>query len=103
MSYYDAESQTYTQGWDDLYFVMFWIVIITGARVAVMDYVFRPLARAGGVESKKTEIRFAEQGWLIVYYSVFWTLGMVRASLTIIESVLHFSMTLLLTSSVSYV
>jgi acyl-CoA-dependent ceramide synthase len=77
MSYYDASTQTYTQGWDDAYFVLFWIIVVTGVRVAVMDYLLMPLARLGGVESKKTEIRFAEQGWLVVYYSLFWTLGMV--------------------------
>jgi hypothetical protein len=103
MSYYDAETQTYTQGWDDIYFVVFWIVIITGARVAVMDYIFRPLARAGGVGSKKTEIRFAEQGWLIVYYSVFWTLGMVSASYPSAEFLLDCSMIMWLTSLVSHV
>jgi acyl-CoA-dependent ceramide synthase len=97
MSYYDAETQTYTQGWDDIYFVMFWVVIITGARVAVMDYVLRPLARAGGVGTKKTEIRFAEQGWLIVYYSVFWTLGMVSANHSTNQNLLYCSMNTWLT------
>jgi hypothetical protein len=78
MSYYHAEAQNYTQGWEDAYFVLFWIIVITGARVAVMDYMLKPIARFGGIRSKKTETRFAEQGWLVVYYSLFWTLGMVR-------------------------
>jgi very-long-chain ceramide synthase len=52
-------------------------VIFTGLRVATMDYVLDPLARSGGIKSKKGLDRFKEQGWLIVYYSGSWALGTV--------------------------
>lgn len=77
LSYYDPSTGLYMQGWDDLSLVTFWIVVFTGLRAGVMDYVLKPYARWGGVEKPKARVRFAEQAWLLLYYSVFWTLGMV--------------------------
>ena len=77
LSYYDSTTGRYTQGWDDLYFVMFWITVFIGLRVAIMDYVLMPLARASGIQKKKARVRFAEQAWLLLYSSIFWSLGMV--------------------------
>lgn len=78
LSYYDAASGKYTQGWDDFPFVFFGIIVFTALRAATMDYVLKPLARLGGIQKKKATVRFAEQGWLLVYCSIFWSLGMVR-------------------------
>jgi very-long-chain ceramide synthase len=77
MSYYDSETQQYGRGWDDMYFVFFWIVLLTGMRAAIMDYVLKPFAKWGGVESKKAVVRFTEQGWVFIYYVLSWSLGMV--------------------------
>jgi very-long-chain ceramide synthase len=77
LSYLDADTGLYNQGWDDFYFVALWICIFTGLRVAVMDYILMPLALMGGIKKKKTQVRFSEQAWLVVYYTVFWPLGMV--------------------------
>jgi very-long-chain ceramide synthase len=77
MSYPLPEANAYTRGTDDAYLVLFWIVLFTGLRAAVMDYVLKPFARWGGIHSTKGLIRFAEQGWLVVYDSAFWSLGMV--------------------------
>ncbi|KAF9640811.1 hypothetical protein BFW01_g12617 [Lasiodiplodia theobromae] len=76
LSYYDAASGKYTQGWDDFPFVFFGIIVFTALRAATMDYVLKPLARLGGIQKKKATVRFAEQGWLLVYCSIFWSLGM---------------------------
>lgn len=78
LSYYDAASGQYTQGWEDFHFVTFGIIVFTALRAATMDYVLKPLARMGGIQKKKATVRFAEQGWLLIYCSIFWTLGMVR-------------------------
>jgi acyl-CoA-dependent ceramide synthase len=78
MSYYDEAEDNYTQGFDDFNFVFFWLVIFTGLRVAIMEYVLRPCARAGGIMSKKGTTRFAEQAWMFLYYAASWSLGMVR-------------------------
>ena len=78
MSGYDPSNNTYVQTWDDAYYVFFWVVLITGARAATMDFVLKPFAEWGGIRTKKVRTRFAEQGWMFVYYSGFWSLGMVN-------------------------
>jgi len=78
MSYYNPQTGQYGCGTDDLPFVAFWAVIFTGARVLVMEYLLDPLARAGGIRTRKGLDRFKEQAWLIVYYTVSWSLGMVQ-------------------------
>lgn len=77
LSYYDPASDAYTQGWNDAPFVVFWIVVFTGMRVAVMDYFIKPLAKLGGIAKRKAIIRFQEQAWLLIYYAAFWILGIV--------------------------
>jgi acyl-CoA-dependent ceramide synthase len=77
MNYYSEKEGHYTQGIDDFYFVFTWLVIFTGLRVATMEYVLKPFARAGGIVSKKGMTRFAEQGWMFLYYGASWCLGMV--------------------------
>ncbi|KAG9206743.1 sphingosine N-acyltransferase lag1 [Epicoccum nigrum] len=76
MSYYNAETGMYGCGTDDLPYVIFWSVAFTGLRVAVMDYMLDPLARLGGIRTKKGLDRCKEQAWLIVYYTISWSLGM---------------------------
>ncbi|CAN9122936.1 unnamed protein product [Alternaria alternata] len=76
MSYYNPETDMYGCGTDDLPFVLLWTVIFTGVRVAVMEYMLDPLARLGGIRTKKGLDRFKEQAWLIVYYTASWSLGM---------------------------
>jgi acyl-CoA-dependent ceramide synthase len=77
MSYYNEKEGIYLQGPDDYYFAFFWLVIFTGLRVATMEYVLKPCARAGGIVSKKGMTRFAEQGWMFLCYAASWSLGMV--------------------------
>lgn len=78
LSYYNPDSGEYRAGWNDAWMVSYWIVVFTGLRAAVMDYILTPLAKKGGVKTARDLTRFAEQAWLLIYYSVFWTLGMVR-------------------------
>ncbi|KAL8824896.1 MAG: hypothetical protein Q9191_004749 [Dirinaria sp. TL-2023a] len=76
LSYYNPGSGKYTLGWDDLPLVFYWIVVFTGLRAAVMDYILEPLAFMAGIEKKKEKVRFAEQAWIFLYSSSFWSLGM---------------------------
>lgn len=77
LSYYNSSSGRYTIGWDDLPLVFYWIVVFTGLRAAVLDYILEPLAGMAGIDKKKDKVRFAEQAWIITYDSAFWSLGMV--------------------------
>lgn len=77
LSYYNPESGEYCSGWNDAWMVFFWIVVFTGLRASVMDYILVPLARFGGVRTTRNRTRFAEQAWLLIYCSIFFSLGMV--------------------------
>ncbi|KAF2107765.1 longevity-assurance protein-like protein [Lophiotrema nucula] len=76
MSYYNPNTQKYGCGTDDLYYVALWLVIFTGLRVVVMEYIFDPLARLGGLRGRKALVRFKEQAWLVCYCTCSWSLGM---------------------------
>lgn len=78
LSCYNPSSGKYTLGQDDLFMVTFWIVVLTGLRAAVMDYVLEPIAQASGIKKQKERVRFAEQAWIFIYYTVFFSLGLVR-------------------------
>lgn len=82
LSYYNPQSGEYTAGWDDAYMVVYWLVIFTGLRAGIMDFVLTPLAKLGGIKDRNDVTRFAEQAWLLIYCSVFWSLGMVGYSLS---------------------
>ena len=60
--------------------VAYWVIIFTGLRAAVMEWLLIPFACWGGVAKTKGKMRFAEQAWLFLYYTAFWTLGMVCSS-----------------------
>ncbi len=79
LSYYNPKTGEYCAGWNDAFTVFFWIVVFTGLRAAVIDYLLTPLANWAGVKTERDQTRFAEQAWLLLYYSVFWTLGAVRS------------------------
>ncbi|PFH55792.1 hypothetical protein XA68_17616 [Ophiocordyceps unilateralis] len=76
LSYYDASSAKYGVGFDDVYIIIFCILLFTGLRAATMEYVLVPFARLQGLTKRKALTRFSEQAWLFAYYSVFWSVGM---------------------------
>jgi acyl-CoA-dependent ceramide synthase len=77
LSYYDAASNSYVQGWDDVYFVFSAAVAFTGIRAIVIEWIIQPMARSAGLKRKQA-VRVAEQGWNAMYYSFIWGVGMVR-------------------------
>lgn len=58
--------------------VFHWIVLFSGLRAGVIDYVLTPLAQWGGIKKKKDLTRFSEQAWLLIYYTFFIPIGLVR-------------------------
>jgi very-long-chain ceramide synthase len=76
ISYFNPDTGNFALGWDDIWFVFYWIIVFTGARCMVMDYVLSPLAQWGGIKKKKAKIRFAEQAWIMLYCCLFWGIGM---------------------------
>jgi very-long-chain ceramide synthase len=76
ISYYNPRTGTFALGWDDIFFVFYWIIVFTGMRCAIMDYILTPVAAWAGIEKKKARVRFAEQAWILIYYTGFWSTGM---------------------------
>ena len=77
LSYLNMDTQKYGAGWDDAYFVMFWVIAFFGIRVTVMEYILFPLADLGGLRSKNLKIKFVEQAWVLVYDTATCSLGFV--------------------------
>ena len=80
LSYYNQETGKYALGPNDMWLVVYWIVVFTALRAVTMEYILMPLSRKAGVRKVRDQARFCEQAWLLIYYSVFWTLGMVGHS-----------------------
>jgi len=78
LSYYDSATNSYVQGWDDVYFVVSGALALTAVRAIVIEWILHPLARCAGLR-RKASVRLAEQGWLALYYSFIWSVGLVRA------------------------
>jgi len=76
ISYFNPATGKFALGWDDIFFVLYWIVVFTGLRCAVMEYVLAPFAAACGINKKKAKIRFAEQAWILLYPTMCWSTGM---------------------------
>lgn len=75
ISYYNPTTGTFALGWDDIFFVFYWIIVFTGLRCAVMDYVLIPLASPLGLKRRKPKVRFAEQAWTVIYYTISFSTG----------------------------
>ncbi len=77
LSYYDVSTKLYNKGLADVCYVFMWVVSLTFLRASLIDWVFVPLARNGGVTSKKSLMRISEQAWMFTYFLVAWTVEMV--------------------------
>ena len=75
ISYYNPSTGNFALGWDDIFFVFYWIIVFTGARCAIMDYILSPLAVLLGITKKKAKVRFAEQAWIVLYSGLFCSVG----------------------------
>lgn len=82
---YQVESlNQYDKGYNDWFFIAFWVVAFTFLRVAAMKLLFRPTAQLFNIKSFSKRERFAEQGWSFTYYIVFWSYGMVNTQFKVI-------------------
>ena len=80
LAYYDASTESYGRGRDDIYYVVFWVLIFTGVRALVMQEILSPFACWAGIRKKKARVRFSEQAWLLIYYTCSWSVGVVSLS-----------------------
>lgn len=81
LSYYNEKTGDYALGRDDALFVCFWIILLTGLRAGVIDYILIPVAAWAGIDKQKEKVRFAEQAWLLCHHGTSWACGMVSLRL----------------------
>jgi acyl-CoA-dependent ceramide synthase len=77
LSYLDPTTGLYLKGPDDVFVVVFWVLVWILLRAVLMRWLWSPLARWSGIRRESQVGRFAEQGWSVAYYTVFWSLGFV--------------------------
>lgn len=82
VSHYNPTTDRYAKGYDDGYLVAFWIIAFTFLRSFALEHIFTPLAKRGGIKSKKGIVRFTEQAWMMVYYTTSTALGIVGSRST---------------------
>ena len=80
----DTTPGNYGNGFDDAYLIAYCLVVLTGLRAGVMEYVLAPFAKWHGLSRKKHITRFAEQGWLSIYASLSWGLGLVSDTFCVV-------------------
>ncbi len=83
LSYYNRDTERYALGPDDSLFVCFCIILLTGLRAGVIDYILIPLAAWGGIQKQKAKVRYAEQAWLLCHHGTSWFCGMVSRTNTL--------------------
>lgn len=76
LSYLNPVNGLYLKGNDDIYFVIFAVLVWLTLRELCIKYFWTPIGRLLGLESNSTKlIKFAQQGWNLIYYAVFWSIG----------------------------
>ncbi|KAF7716659.1 Uncharacterized protein PECH_008230 [Penicillium ucsense] len=75
LSYHDPATNTYVQGWNDIYFVFSATLALTAVRAIVIEWILQPVGRSLGLK-RKAALRLAEQGWQVLYYGFIWAVGL---------------------------
>ncbi|KAJ5665654.1 uncharacterized protein N7477_008102 [Penicillium maclennaniae] len=75
LSYYDAATNSYVQGWNDVYFVVSAVLALIAIRAIAIEWILQPLARRAGLK-RKGAVRLAEQGSQALYYGFIWGVGL---------------------------
>ncbi|KZW04214.1 longevity assurance proteins LAG1/LAC1 [Exidia glandulosa HHB12029] len=71
-----ADGLFYRKGYNDLWFIAYWVIVMSFIRLFWTVYVFHPLARHYGIHNEGKVIRFGEQGYAVVYFTVMGSFGL---------------------------
>lgn len=66
----------YRKGYNDLFFLAYWVICFSFIRLFWTVYVFHPMARYFGIRSEGKIFRFGEQGYAVVYFTAMGSLGL---------------------------
>lgn len=76
LPYYDPLTGKYSHGFNDIYYVAAFTIVLTAMWATAVHWVLEPMALQMGL-SKGNARRFAEQAWMGIYYLSMWILGLV--------------------------
>lgn len=76
LQYHDVTGP-FLQGFNDIYFVLGWVVLLTAIRATIIASTYQLITWLNLV-SGKARVRFSEQSWLLFYDGISFSLGMVR-------------------------
>ncbi|SOV08951.1 related to longevity-assurance protein LAG1 [Ustilago sp. UG-2017a] len=66
----------YQKGYNDLLFLVFYIIVFSFLRQSTTLYIFKPFAKWWGIKSESKQARFTEQGYAVLYWGSAAALGL---------------------------
>ncbi|EJD53612.1 longevity assurance proteins LAG1/LAC1 [Auricularia subglabra TFB-10046 SS5] len=67
---------SYIKGYNDLWFLAYWVICFSFIRLFWTVHVFHPMARHYGIRDQGKIIRYGEQGYAVVYFTVMGSFGL---------------------------
>ena len=72
----DSMEARYQKGYNDLLFLVFYVIVFSFLRQSTTLYVFKPFAKWWGMKSETKQARFTEQGYAVLYWGSAAALGL---------------------------
>ncbi|KAH7084065.1 longevity assurance proteins LAG1/LAC1 [Auriculariales sp. MPI-PUGE-AT-0066] len=69
-------SLSYSKGYDDIWFLAYWVICFSSIRLFLIVYVCHPIARRYGIKSDGKLFRFGEQGYSSSYCTFMGSVGL---------------------------
>ncbi|SPO36000.1 related to longevity-assurance protein LAG1 [Pseudozyma flocculosa] len=64
----DADLVRYQKGYNDLKFLVFYVIVFSFIRQTTTLYFFKPFAKWWGIKGESKQARFTEQGYAVLYW-----------------------------------
>ncbi|GAK65825.1 longevity assurance proteins LAG1/LAC1 [Moesziomyces antarcticus] len=72
----DSLEARYQKGYNDLLFLVFYVIVFSFLRQSTTLYIFKPFAKWWGIKSESKQARFTEQGYAVLYWGSAAALGL---------------------------
>ncbi|PWY99454.1 LAG1-domain-containing protein [Testicularia cyperi] len=66
----------YQKGYNDLLFLVFYVIVFSFLRQSTTLYIFKPFAKWWGIKSETKQARFTEQGYAVLYWGCAAAMGL---------------------------
>lgn len=72
-----GDTLRYQKGYDDLWFVAYYLVVLSCVRQTTTLHIFKPFARWWGITNQRKQDRFIEQAYALLYWGLAGAFGVV--------------------------